>query len=313
VQNFISFVDDQLYLEEIIPHRHDCHDPPHAVRVGDHGDESPPRRLAGVERSGLWKATPAQVGFPGEAMRRRRLLWVVGSNHWCRNCGEEYLWRNWRGEDCYPEQEIHTLGALSVPKVELEGFTFTRWPKRYFMTHGVSCVGGIEFIVIGPGSTYSGMPTGPACDGISKNRKSPWCEEYALRQAGSKLGQSPIMRARRGTRRMIVPPTPHGTGSSARSLLRRRFQSFARPTAPKKFAPAHLWARSQPSIRRTPSWSLPGPARDLLELSLIPVLNDDCEQQKKLPMAPPSLVTAAERHNEADDKPEKRLRTFCPG
>ena len=161
--------------------------------------------------------------------------------------------------------------------------------------------------------THSGMPRGSACDGINKNRKSPWCEEYAPGQAGPKLGRSPIMQVRQGTRRMIVPPTPHGTESSARSLLRRRFQSFARPIAPKKFEPVHLWARSQPSIRRAQSWSLPGPARDLLELSLIPVLNDDCEQQKKLPLAPPSLVTAAERHNEADDKPEKRLRTFCPG
>ena len=313
MQDFISLVDEQLYWEEVSPHRHDCHDPPQAARVGFQDDKYPPRRLAAVARLEHWKSTPTMVGFPGDAMRRRRSPWVAESDLRNDSRGKDCLRRDWHGGDYYPEQEIHTLGALSVPKVELEGFTFTRWPKRYFMTHGVSCVGGIEFIVIGPGSTYSGMPTGPACDGISKNRKSPWCEEYALRQAGSKLGQSPIMRARRGTRRMIVPPTPHDTGSSARSLLRRRFQSFVRPTAPKKFEPAHLWARSQPSIRRTPSWSLPGPARDLLELSLIPVLNDDCEQQKKLPMAPPSLVTAAERHNEADDKPEKRLRTFCPG
>ena len=39
MQDFISLVDDQLYLEEITPHRHDYHDPPHAAGVGDHDDE----------------------------------------------------------------------------------------------------------------------------------------------------------------------------------------------------------------------------------------------------------------------------------
>jgi hypothetical protein len=48
---FISLVDDQLYLEEITPHRHDCHDRPHAAGVGFRDDKSPPRGLAGVARS----------------------------------------------------------------------------------------------------------------------------------------------------------------------------------------------------------------------------------------------------------------------
>src|SRR5664279_645108 len=78
---FISSMDEQLYLEEITPHRHDCRDPPHAAGVGFHDDKFPPRRLAGVARSDPWRSTPAQVGFSGDAMRRRRLPWVVESDH----------------------------------------------------------------------------------------------------------------------------------------------------------------------------------------------------------------------------------------
>ena len=68
MQNSISFVNEQLCWEEQIPHRHDCHDPPHAARVGLHDDKSPPRRLAAVARSDPWKTTPAQVGFPGDQL-----------------------------------------------------------------------------------------------------------------------------------------------------------------------------------------------------------------------------------------------------
>jgi len=36
MQNFIGFVNEQLRWEPESPHRHDCHDPPHAARVGIH-------------------------------------------------------------------------------------------------------------------------------------------------------------------------------------------------------------------------------------------------------------------------------------
>ena len=80
MQNFISFVNEQLHWEQESPHRHDCHDPPHTAGMGFLDDRSPPRRLPAVARSDLWKATPAQVGFPGDATWRRRLPWVVGSD-----------------------------------------------------------------------------------------------------------------------------------------------------------------------------------------------------------------------------------------
>ncbi len=80
MQDIISFVNEQLYWEEFSPHRYDCHDPPHAARVGFYDDRSPPRRLAWVARSDPWKTTPAKVGFPGDAIPRRRLRWVVGSD-----------------------------------------------------------------------------------------------------------------------------------------------------------------------------------------------------------------------------------------
>jgi hypothetical protein len=51
MQNFISFVNEQLNREDESPHRHDCHDPPHAAGMGFHDDRSPPRRLAAVASS----------------------------------------------------------------------------------------------------------------------------------------------------------------------------------------------------------------------------------------------------------------------
>jgi hypothetical protein len=74
MQNFIStfspsrsfqFVNEQLSSERGSPHRHDCHDPPHAPRMGGHDDRSPPRRLAAVARSGPWN-----TGRSGDYLRR---------------------------------------------------------------------------------------------------------------------------------------------------------------------------------------------------------------------------------------------------
>jgi hypothetical protein len=88
MQNFITmfspsksfpFLNEQLCWEQRSPHRHDCHGPPHASRVGLHDDRSPPRRLAAVARSDPWKTPPAQVGFRGDATRRRRLGWAASS------------------------------------------------------------------------------------------------------------------------------------------------------------------------------------------------------------------------------------------
>jgi hypothetical protein len=90
MQNFISYVNEQVNLEEESPHRHDCHDPPHAARGGFLDDQSPPRRLPAVRRSDPWNTTPAQGGFPGDATCRRRLPWVGGSDRW----------NNSRGKDC---------------------------------------------------------------------------------------------------------------------------------------------------------------------------------------------------------------------
>jgi hypothetical protein len=86
-----QFVNEQLCWEQESPHRHDCHSPPHAARVGFHDDRSPPRRLAAVARSDPWRTPPAQVGFPGEATRRRRLPWVVGSDLSANNTGEGWF------------------------------------------------------------------------------------------------------------------------------------------------------------------------------------------------------------------------------
>jgi hypothetical protein len=166
MQNFISsfspsssfqFVDEQLFWEEDPPHRHDCHDPPHAVRVGFLDDQFPPRRLRGVARSDPWKA-PAQVGFPGNATRRRRSPWVAGSGLWCSDRREDYLRRDWCGEDCHPEQVIHALAALGVEKIEFDAFVFTYWRKGYFASLRVLYASLIELIMNWHGSmTYLSM------------------------------------------------------------------------------------------------------------------------------------------------------------
>ncbi len=78
MQNFISFGNEQVKREEESPHRHDCHDPPHAARVRVHDDKSPPRRLAAVARSDPWKATPAQMGFPGGRISKAN-IWFEAS------------------------------------------------------------------------------------------------------------------------------------------------------------------------------------------------------------------------------------------
>jgi hypothetical protein len=71
MQNFIStfspsksfqFVNEQLSWEQGSSHRSDCHDPPHAARVGLHDDRSPPRRLAAVAGQTSLRTTLARVG-----------------------------------------------------------------------------------------------------------------------------------------------------------------------------------------------------------------------------------------------------------
>jgi hypothetical protein len=126
MQNFIStfspsksfqFVTEQLSREKESPHRHDCHGPPHAPRVGRHGDKSPPPRSAAVARSDPWKTPPAQVGFCQHATRRRRLPWVVGSDLWNNSRGGDYLLSDRRHEDGDPEEEFCALTALGTPKI----------------------------------------------------------------------------------------------------------------------------------------------------------------------------------------------------
>jgi len=78
MQNFISFVNEYLIWEEDSPHRHDCHDPPHALRV-DFMMIDPH-----CEDWLRWQVRPLEdntcsVGFRGDATRRRRLPWVMGS------------------------------------------------------------------------------------------------------------------------------------------------------------------------------------------------------------------------------------------
>jgi hypothetical protein len=83
-----QIVNDRLGWDEGSPHRHDCHDPPHGARVRFLDDRPPPRRLAAVARSDPWKVTRAQVGFPGDATRRRRLFWVAGPDRWNTGRGQ---------------------------------------------------------------------------------------------------------------------------------------------------------------------------------------------------------------------------------
>jgi len=112
-----QFVNEQLCWEQGSRHCHDCHSPPHAPRVVRHDDRSPPRRLAAVVRSDPWRTPPAQVGFHGDATRRRRLPWVVGSDLCNKSKGGDYLRRDRHGEDSHPEQEFCALAALGTPKI----------------------------------------------------------------------------------------------------------------------------------------------------------------------------------------------------
>ena len=116
MQNFISFVNEQLRWEQESPHRHDCHDPPHTAGMEFLDDRSPPRRLPAVARSGPWKATPAEVAFPGDAVWRQRLLWVVGSDLSANNTGE-----GWRREsdqtsqrNCQTSRACHPTVAKAI-------------------------------------------------------------------------------------------------------------------------------------------------------------------------------------------------------
>ena len=95
------FVNDQLCWEEHSPHPFDCHDPPRTSRTGLHDDKSPPRS-AGVARSDPWRTIPAQVGFIGCALGRRRSSWVVGLDCWNNSRGKDYQQRYLRGEDLHP-------------------------------------------------------------------------------------------------------------------------------------------------------------------------------------------------------------------
>ena len=105
---WFQFVNEQLSREQESPRRIDCHGPPHAPRVGRHDDRSPPRRLAAVARSDPWKTPPAQVGFYGDATRRRTLPWVVGLD----------VWNNSRGEDYLPRIGV---AKIAIPSIELIG------------------------------------------------------------------------------------------------------------------------------------------------------------------------------------------------
>jgi hypothetical protein len=125
MQNFIStfspsksfpFVNEQLFWEQGSPHCHDCHDPPHAARVGFHDDRSPPRRLPWVARPDLWN----------------------------NSRGENYLLRDRQGKDCDPEEEYCALAALGAAKIELEAFAFTHGPMSYFRSHRGLYAGLIE-------------------------------------------------------------------------------------------------------------------------------------------------------------------------
>jgi hypothetical protein len=170
MQNYITsfsalkssqIVNDRLSWDEGSPHRHDCHDPPHEARGGFVDDRSPPRRLPAVARSDPWKVTRAQVGFPGDATRRRRLSRVAGSYRWNTGTGGDCLLRDRRGDDCYPGWEFDALAALPAAKIELECFAFAFLPKGCFGSRRASYAGLIELMGNRYGSTtYLGKSKG---------------------------------------------------------------------------------------------------------------------------------------------------------
>ena len=96
MQNFISLVNKQLYREEESPHRHVCHDPPHAARVGLYDDKSPPRRLGVVAR-------PA----PG---KHHLLRW----DSQAVQCGGEDCHGHFRSEPW--RSVLNLLGSLRFPR-----------------------------------------------------------------------------------------------------------------------------------------------------------------------------------------------------
>ena len=112
-----QFVNEQLCWEQRSIHCDDCHSPPHSLRIGLDDDRSQPGRSAAVARSDPWPTPPAQVGFSGDVIRRRRLPWVVGSDLWNNSRGGDYLRRDRRGEDRHPELEICVLARLDAAKV----------------------------------------------------------------------------------------------------------------------------------------------------------------------------------------------------
>ena len=120
-----------------------------------------------------------------------------------------------------PLEGIHAVAALALAKLRLDGFGRTDWLKGCLVFRGSSQAVLNELNTNGnPPMTCAGISKGSACDGVSVNSESPCREEYESGKANSKLAESLLARARRGSRRMIAPPTPHDTGSPARSLLR---------------------------------------------------------------------------------------------
>jgi len=146
------FVNDQLCWEQKSIHCDDWHSPPHALRIGLDGDRSPPRRLTVVARSDSWTTPPAQVGFSGDVVRRRRFPWVVGSDLWGTSRGRDYLRWDRRGEVCNPEDNFFTPVRLSTAKMVLENRAFydsainctVNWPIS--MTLGTSKQSAIFYV-----------------------------------------------------------------------------------------------------------------------------------------------------------------------
>jgi hypothetical protein len=136
MENFISFVNEHLSWEEDNPQRNDCHDPPHATPMGFVDDRFVPRRLAGVARSGPWRSTPAEMGFPMDASRRRISPWVAESDLWCNNRREKYLRKHQSGEDRHRVEVICALARFGMAMIVLEGFVFACEPKGYFVSNG---------------------------------------------------------------------------------------------------------------------------------------------------------------------------------
>jgi len=78
LSKLFQFVNDQLCWQRRNIHFHDCHSPPHALRIGLYDDTSPPQRSAALARLDPWATPPTHVGFSGDVIRRRRFPWVEG-------------------------------------------------------------------------------------------------------------------------------------------------------------------------------------------------------------------------------------------